>query len=135
MFSMLYNRLEKRPEWLDIARHGADFLRKHGTDDEGNWYFALDRGGRPLVQPYSIFSDCCAAMAYSQYALASGDERAKDLAQQTFANILRRNLNRRGEVLLPRKGGKWKGCFHVPRALYVCSKELAGLSDRRTDAG
>jgi N-acylglucosamine 2-epimerase len=27
-------------------------------------------------------------------------------------------LNRQGEVLLPLKGGKWKGCFHVPRALY-----------------
>jgi len=21
-------------------------------------------------------------------------------------------------VLLPLKGGKWKGCFHVPRGLY-----------------
>ena len=27
-------------------------------------------------------------------------------------------LNRRGEVLLDLKGGKWKGCFHVPRGLY-----------------
>ena len=27
-------------------------------------------------------------------------------------------LNRRGEVLLQLKGGKWKGCFHVPRGLY-----------------
>ncbi len=27
-------------------------------------------------------------------------------------------LNRQGEVLLNLKGGKWKGCFHVPRALY-----------------
>jgi N-acylglucosamine 2-epimerase len=27
-------------------------------------------------------------------------------------------LNRRGEVLLPLKGGKWKGCFHIPRGLY-----------------
>ena len=26
-------------------------------------------------------------------------------------------LNRRGEVLLTLKGGKWKGCFHVPRGL------------------
>ena len=26
-------------------------------------------------------------------------------------------LNRHGEVLLPLKGGKWKGCFHVPRGL------------------
>jgi N-acylglucosamine 2-epimerase len=27
-------------------------------------------------------------------------------------------LNRRGEVLLSAKGGKWKGCFHIPRSLY-----------------
>jgi len=26
-------------------------------------------------------------------------------------------LNRQGEPLLTLKGGKWKGCFHVPRAL------------------
>jgi N-acylglucosamine 2-epimerase len=31
-------------------------------------------------------------------------------------------LNRQGEVLLRLKGGKWKGCFHVPRALYTCWK-------------
>lgn len=33
-------------------------------------------------------------------------------------------LNRRGEVLLPLKGGKWKGCFHVPRGLFQCWKIL-----------
>lgn len=27
-------------------------------------------------------------------------------------------LNRQGEPLLSLKGGKWKGCFHVPRALF-----------------
>lgn len=26
-------------------------------------------------------------------------------------------LNRQGEILLPLKGGKWKGCFHLPRGL------------------
>jgi N-acylglucosamine 2-epimerase len=33
-------------------------------------------------------------------------------------------LNRRGEVLLPLKGGKWKGCFHIPRGLYQISETL-----------
>lgn len=33
-------------------------------------------------------------------------------------------LNRQGEILLPLKGGKWKGCFHVPRGLYQCWKTL-----------
>lgn len=36
-------------------------------------------------------------------------------------------LNRRGEVLLPLKGGKWKGCFHVPRGLFQIWKTLEGI--------
>ncbi len=36
-------------------------------------------------------------------------------------------LNRRGEVLLPLKGGKWKGCFHVPRGLFQISQILKTL--------
>ena len=36
-------------------------------------------------------------------------------------------LNRRGEVLLSLKGGKWKGCFHVPRGLYQVWKTLESL--------
>lgn len=37
-------------------------------------------------------------------------------------------LNRRGEVLLDLKGGKWKGCFHVPRALFICSQSLQKIN-------
>ena len=37
-------------------------------------------------------------------------------------------LNRRGEVLLPLKGGKWKGCFHVPRGLYQIGSMLEDIS-------
>lgn len=36
-------------------------------------------------------------------------------------------LNRRGEVSLDLKGGKWKGCFHVPRALLLCNRILEKL--------
>ena len=46
-FSMLYNRCEKKSTWLDVATAGADFLARHGTDESGNWYFALNRNGRP----------------------------------------------------------------------------------------
>ncbi|MGL5074689.1 MAG: AGE family epimerase/isomerase, partial [Waterburya sp.] len=96
-YSMFYNRLEKRPEWLKIAQNGADFLAKYGRDEQGNWYFALDRAGRPLVQPYNIFSDCFAAMAFSQYALASGEENAKGIALQAYNNVLRRQDNPKGK--------------------------------------
>lgn len=36
-------------------------------------------------------------------------------------------LNRQGEVLLPLKGGKWKGCFHVPRGLFQVWKTLESM--------
>jgi N-acylglucosamine 2-epimerase len=38
-------------------------------------------------------------------------------------------LNRQGEVLLDLKGGKWKGCFHIPRGLYQCWKVLEAITN------
>jgi N-acylglucosamine 2-epimerase len=57
MFSMLYNRLEKRSRWLEIAAHGEN-SRQHGRDEHGDWYFSLNRRGQPLISLYNIFSDC-----------------------------------------------------------------------------
>jgi len=96
-FCMLYNRYARNPEWLRIARHGVEFLLAHGMDEGGNWYFSLDRSGRPLVQPYNIFSDCFAAMALSQYALAASDARAQEVAVRTYHNILGRLDNPKGQ--------------------------------------
>ena len=95
-FSMLHQRVEARPEWQALARHGADFLRAHGMDGHGRWYFALSRQGQPLVQPYNIFSDCFAAMGLGQYALATGDEPAAALARATYHHILERQANPKG---------------------------------------
>jgi N-acylglucosamine 2-epimerase len=44
-------------------------------------------------------------------------------------------LSRRGEVLLNMKGGKWKGCFHLPRALWRCALELERLAALDTHGG
>ncbi len=126
-FSMLYNRVEKRQSWLDIARHGANFLRAHGMDASGAWYFALDRAGNPLVQPYNIFSDCFAAMAFGQFALASGDESAADLALHTYRAILHRRDNPKGPYnkLVPRTR-PLKG-FALPMILCNLTLELETL--------
>ncbi|WP_026810379.1 AGE family epimerase/isomerase [Arenibacter latericius] len=95
-FSMLYNQVEKNPKWLEIAKSGIDFLRKHGMDKDGNFYFSVTKEGKPLVQPYNIFSDCFAAMAFSQYAKATGDEVVRELAKQTYYNILKKKDNSKG---------------------------------------
>ena len=41
-FGFIYNELEQRPEWLDMALHGVEFMRKYGFDQEtGRLYFSL----------------------------------------------------------------------------------------------
>ena len=96
-FAMLYNRVEKRENWLEFAKNGIDFIRKHAMDAAGNFYFSTTEAGEPLVHPYNIFSDCFAAMAFSQYALASGDEEIKQLAIQTYFNILKKKEHPKGK--------------------------------------
>jgi N-acylglucosamine 2-epimerase len=138
MFSMLYNRLEKRDAWLRIARHGVEFLRQHGMDDEGNWYFSLTRDGRPLVQPYNIFSDCFAAMALSEYARATGDPAARQIAERTYANILRRRDNPKGKYEKTVPGTRPMRFLALPMIVANLTIELewmleAGVSERAID--
>lgn len=132
MFSTLYNQLEKRSNWLDIAAHGANFLAEHGRDQDGNWYFSLDRAGNPLIQPYNIFSDCFAAMAFSQYALASGDEQAKEIALQAYNNVLRRKDNPKGQYSKAYPGTRSLKSLAVPMILANLTLEMAWLLSPET---
>ncbi|WP_200977851.1 AGE family epimerase/isomerase [Echinicola sp. 20G] len=97
MFALLYQNVEPREEWLEISRIGIDFLKKYGSDQNGHFYFSLTREGRPLVQPYNIFSDCFAAMAFGKYGLVTGDTESTDRAVQIFSQILKRRANPKGK--------------------------------------
>ena len=130
-FSMLYNRHHKESQWLDIARCGADFLSRHGRDEAGNWYFSLNRQGKPLVQPYNIFSDCFAAMAFSQYWLASDDPQAKDIALSTYRNILRRKSNPKGKYSKIVPGTRPLKSLDLPMILANLSLEMESLLEER----
>lgn len=96
-FSSMYNQVEQRASWLEVAKNGAEFLKQHAMDAEGNFYFSLNQEGQPLVQPYNIFSDCFAAMAFSQYAKAAKDEEYATLARKTYRNILSRSNAPKGK--------------------------------------
>jgi len=128
-FSMLYGRVEKHERWLTTAEKGAEFLANHGMDAGGNWYFALNRQGEPLTQPYSIFSDCFAAMAFSQYALVSGDEDARDIALRTYRNILARKEHPKGEYEKAFPGTRPLKSLALPMILANLVTELEWLLD------
>jgi N-acylglucosamine 2-epimerase len=134
IFSMLYNQVEPRADWLKVAANGAHFLAKNGRDAEGNWYFSLTREGKPLVQPYNIFSDCFAAMAFSKYALASGEDWAKEIALQAYQNVLRRKDDPKGIYNKTYPGTRPMKSLAVPMILANLSLEMEWLlpSDRLT---
>ena len=63
MFATLYHLSgKKNGNYLRIAEQGFEFLEKNGKDKDGFYYFAINREGRPSMAPYSIYSDCFAAM-------------------------------------------------------------------------
>ncbi|SDC50242.1 AGE family epimerase/isomerase [Niabella drilacis] len=95
-FAMLYVNVEKRSEWLAAAEAGARFLLQRGRAENGYWYFSLTREGAPLVQPYNIFSDCFAAMAFGKLYEATGNNDYATVARDTFYNILKRQEQAKG---------------------------------------
>lgn len=130
-FAMLYNKVEQKKEWLDMAIHGAEFLRKHGRDKDGNWYFSLTRTGEPLIAPYNIFSDCFAAMAFGQLYQATGNEDYSDIAITTFHNILRRQDNPKGHYSKAVPGTRPLQNFALPMILCNLVLEMESLLDKQ----
>ena len=72
LLATLYATVEPRPEWLELARHGIDFLERHGFDEDGRMFFLVTRDGRPLRKRRYVFSEAFACMAFAAYARAAG---------------------------------------------------------------
>ena len=130
MFSMLYNKVEKRQDWLDCALQGAEFLKKHGHDGNYNWYFSLTREGKPLMAPYNIFSYTFAAMAFGQLNLATGNEEYADIAKKTFDIILSRRDNPKDKWNKALPGARNLKDFALPMILSNLSLEIEHLIDK-----
>ena len=131
MFAMLYNKVERRPEWLECAVQGAEFLRKYGHDGNYNWYFALTREGRPLVQPYNIFSYTFAAMAFAQVAVATGSDEYAMIAKRTFDRILEKRANPKGEWCKAYPGTRSLKSFALPMILCNMALEIEPMIDKQ----
>lgn len=129
MFAMLYNKVEKKQEWLDCAIQGAEFLKKHGHDGDYNWYFSLSREGLPLVEPYNIFSYTFATMAFGQLGLATGNKEYEDIARITFQKILSKMANPKGKWNKAVPGTRDLKGFALPMILCNLTLEIEHLLD------
>ena len=128
-FAKMYNTVGHDLDWYQTALHGTAFLQSFGRNDEGNWYFSLNRQGQPLVQPYNIFSDCFAAMAFGQMYQASGDSAYGQIARETFQNVLRRRDNHKGKYSKTFPGTRPLQNFALPMILCNLVLELESVLD------
>ena len=122
MFAMLYNNVEKNQQWLDCAIQGAEFLKKYGHDENWDFYFSVNREGRPLVQPYNIFSNTFACMAFAQLAKATGNEEYAQIARRIFERILERRSNPKGQWCKAYPGTRPMKDFALP--MIICNMAL-----------
>ncbi len=130
MFSMLYHEVEQKEEWLHMAKTGADFLEKHGRDNEGNWYFSLNRQGNPLVQPYNIFSDCFVAMGFAALYKVIPNPLYAKIAKDTFFNILNRRDDPKGKYTKTIAETRNLKNFSLPMILCNLSLEMEHILDK-----
>jgi N-acylglucosamine 2-epimerase len=134
-FSYMYNNVAQKQEWLHMALHGATFMEKYGRDAEGNWYFSLNQQGQPLIQPYNIFSDCFATMAFAALDKASPNDAYKKIALDTFENIIKRQHNWKGKYSKAYPGTRSLKNFSLPMILCNLSLELEHIiGSERVDA-
>lgn len=122
MFAMLYNKVEKRREWLDAAIRGAEFLKKYAHDGNYDFYFSVTREGKPIIQPYNIFSNTFACMAFAQLAEATGSGEYRDIALKTFQRILDRRDNPKGIWEKSYPGTRPMKGFSLP--MIICNMAL-----------
>lgn len=87
--SFAYNNVEKNQEWLNAAKSTLEFIEKHCFDEQGHMYFSVTAEGKPLRKRRYVFSETFAAIAMSEYALATGDQHWAKRAIQVFEDTQR----------------------------------------------
>ena len=135
MLSTLYNNLcergevspETRQAWLQAAIQGAEFLKKYGHDGQFNWYFSLTREGKPLVEPYNIFSYTFAVIAFGQLYKATGNQEYADIAKRTFDIVLQKRHNPKGKWSKAAPGARALKDFALPMILCNVALEIEDL--------
>jgi N-acylglucosamine 2-epimerase len=87
--SYAYNNVEHNEEWLKAAKSTIDFIEAHCFNKDGHMFFSVTKEGRPLRKRRYVFSETFAAIAMSEYALATGDKVYAEKALKVFKDTLR----------------------------------------------
>lgn len=90
VYAFAYNNIRKSPEYLTMAKSCIDFIEAHCIDPEDKrMYFEVTADGTPLRKRRYLFSECFAAIAMAEYALATGETSYADKALEMFRVVVK----------------------------------------------
>ena len=89
LLSTLYNHVEQRQEWLNLAHHGIDFISKYGFDIDGRMFFHLTRDGKPIRKRRYVHTEAFATIAYAALFRATGEKKFARKSRELFDLIIR----------------------------------------------
>ncbi|KPK61747.1 MAG: hypothetical protein AMK73_07875, partial [Planctomycetes bacterium SM23_32] len=116
-------------EWLELARMGCEFLRRHAFDEDGRMFFLLTAEGRPLRKRRYLFTEMFGVLALAEYAQAAGDAESLERAQSLFRSVMD-CLGTPGRLPPKRVPGVRETRSHaVPMMLLAVCQEMGGRSD------
>lgn len=124
-FAALYNRIEKRKEFLEAASNSIRFLLKAGPDGNGDWPYHTDRQGKAVEGPISIYADCFVVYGLSEYCRAVHDRSLLALATTTYARIRERLQTPGFSDTAPYKLPPGRRNHGVPMIMTEVTNELA----------
>jgi N-acylglucosamine 2-epimerase len=131
LFARLFNDVEQREEWLELSRHGIDFLLQHGFDTDGRMFYLVTRDGRPLRKRRYLFTETFGAIALAEYARATGDSAILDRAKQLYRKIL--YLHRTPGALEPKVIPTTRSLrSHAMPMILIATSQVMRLADEDT---
>ncbi len=101
-FGKLY-QVTSRPEFLEYALHGADFLLHFGADAKENWWELVDCTGRGVAEVSDICAEVGAVSAWSLAHELTKEDTYAESAKKTLLKAIRRRekgLQKRTESIL-----------------------------------
>ena len=87
-FSALCRKYGTRPQWLDAAVTGKNFLEKYCVDTDGRMFFTVTREGKPLRKRRYMFSESFYAAGMAEYYAVTKDQKAWEKAEKCFETML-----------------------------------------------
>lgn len=133
-FSAMYNRIEKKQEYLDMADGLFGYLSKIGRNPDRTWNYLYDESGKMLEGDISIYVDGFVLAGMTEYYIATGNEEAKAIAleiyEETYKRIHTPGSFRVAPYVIP-EGMKTHGVNMVFSFFYTNLARATGREDIR----